>query len=248
MSVPEEQSQGVSMGELALWRSRFDRLRAGWEVLHEERRTRGRQASIALIDSWDQQLQALKGDVARLKREGLWLHGRSDFLGVMGMGRDERRHSRLIAWLLDPLGRHGLGSRFLNRLLATCFPGVDFGDTELARTQCEVARGGRLADIVVWLPWAMVVIEVKVDAPEGGTQCDDLCREFAGDIEPHFVFLTPTGRPPERSVGEGLEKFKPLRFQQLREMLQSVLGRNGPSGEGRHIAEDYVSTLEREFG
>jgi len=61
---------------------------------------------------------------------GLWMRGRADFLGVMWMERAEIRHSRLIAWLLDPLGRHGLGASVLRGVLKQCFPGADFEPIE----------------------------------------------------------------------------------------------------------------------
>ncbi len=163
------------------------------------------------------------------------------------MERTEIRHSRLIAWLLDPLAHHGLGSSVLRGLLDRCFPGEDFEPLEEAKPECEVVRGPYRADIVVWLAGRTLIIENKVDAPESPGQCDGMCHEFANDPDPYYVFLTPQGRPPEASTGLGRDLFRPIAYRDLRDLLRGALGAQGSRGEGRHIAEDYLRTLAREF-
>jgi hypothetical protein len=52
---------------------------------------------------------AVKADADDLVDRGLWTSGPGDMLSVLGRQRDELIHSRLIAWLLVPTNRHGLG-------------------------------------------------------------------------------------------------------------------------------------------
>jgi hypothetical protein len=202
---------------------------------------------MSLVHDWASRFQTLQARELDLRRAGLWTRGRADFLGVMWMQRAEIRHSRLIAWILDPLGRHGMGSSVLGGLLERCFPGEDFGALEVARPECEVVRGAYRADVVVWLSARTLIIENKVDAPEDPGQCDGMCREFADEPDPHYVFLTPQGRSPENSVGLGRELFRPLSYRDLRGILKSSLTRVGRAGDARHIAVDYLLTLTLEF-
>jgi PD-(D/E)XK nuclease superfamily len=225
----------------------FADLSTKWqEVLASVAHREAREAEMVVAE-WSPRFLELLVRQLELKRAGQWLRGRADFLGIMLMERAEIRHSRMIAWLLDPLGHHGLRASVLRGLLERCFPGEDFEPFEEARPECEVVRGAYRADIVVWLSGRTLVIENKVNAPESIGQCDGLCREFTNDPDPHYVFLTPQGRPPENSTGPGRERFRPMRYRDLCSILRSALSSEQQPGQGRHIAEDYLRTLELEF-
>src|SRR5688572_4715448 len=84
---------------------------------------------------------------AELKREandiidaGLWVSGPGDLLGVLGRQRDELTHSRMIAWLLTPTGRHGLGRSFLRNLLDHVWPGEGLLQSDLVAVETESTR------------------------------------------------------------------------------------------------------------
>jgi hypothetical protein len=84
----------------------FERLRCEWnDVVLGERLRR--------MANWEQQFALAEADYRALVHEGRWLDGRADLLGVIGASRRETYHSAILAWLLTPTRRHGLGPRFL---------------------------------------------------------------------------------------------------------------------------------------
>src|SRR5690349_11058540 len=91
-----------------------------------------------ILGLWQQRLAAMIAAEAALRDQGRWVHGREDFLGVVSKHRDELTHSRAIAWLLDPCGKHGLGTRVLSSVLRTVFGADDLPQgLHLARVRCE---------------------------------------------------------------------------------------------------------------
>jgi hypothetical protein len=50
-----------------------------------------------------------------------------------------------------------------------------------------------------------------------------------------------------RREPRGASTFRPLSYVRLREVLRSTLRNATTAAAGRHLAEDYVRTLEREF-
>ena len=201
-----------------------------------------------IVARWDTEVLRLVADQRALQARGAWLHGRSDMLGVLGAARKETWHSALIAWLLDPCGTHGLGARFLAGVLAEAFPHEGFDGLEAARTSCEIARGPCRADIIIELPTATIILENKVDAVESAQQCDTLFEQFADDPGCRFVFLTPRGWQPTTASGPALEAFARLSYVGVGARLNEALAASASApGPGRHIAEDYLRTLEREF-
>lgn len=201
--------------------------------------------------SWEPALRRMTDDEARLRAEGRWVHGRDDFLGVLGLERDEVRHSRMVAWLLDPCATHGLGDRVLAGVLRTAF-GDDLPDAVLAslgaaRSTCEVVRGDARIDVLVRSGALTLVIENKVDAAEGAGQCDAYHALFRDEPGARFVFLTPTGYAPRSASGDAREAFRPMSYGALRDLLASALGATATLGAGAPVARAYLRTLELEF-
>lgn len=201
------------------------------------------------VDAWARAFGAIAREEQQLRAEGRWVHGRDDMFGVLGIERAEVRHSAIIAWLLDPCARHGLGTAFLERVLRRAFPDLVFGDLDGARPTCEVTRGDCRADIVVWMNDATVVFENKVDAEESPQQCDILYERFIENVGARFVFLSPSGRKPATASGEAADAFAAMSFADVRAALDESLKGPRATGSpwGRRAAEDYLRTLGREF-
>ena len=197
---------------------------------------------------WEDSFAALLGEERALRADGRWTHGRDDLLGVLRLHRDEVRHSRAIAWLLDPGAHHGLGTRVLARLLKALFHDDAFGPDALAlaRPRCEVPLlDGRL-DIVVDAPGLHLVIENKVDAPEGPGQCEYYFRNIQRP-DARFVLLSPDGREARTSDPDVRSAFRPLRYATLADLLESAIHESPRNARGRPAAEEYLRTLKKEF-
>jgi hypothetical protein len=218
---------------------RFGALLVEWnELLGRERQV--------VLGEWTETMARMTGEEVALRRVGRWVRGPSDIFGVLGISRAEVRHTRLIAWLMDPAGRHGLGVGFLQRVLARAFPEERFEGLDRASPACEVVRADCRADIVVWGPSFTIVIEAKVDAIEGPEQCAYQYLQFSDEPGSRFIFLSPRGRLPETATGEAEGAFRSVSFGALREDLRNALEGGAPA-TGRGAAEDYLRTLEREF-
>src|SRR4051794_21832804 len=193
------------------------------------------------ISQWEERVSELAQDEARLRAVGRWTSGRNDVLGVIGKHRDELVHSRMIGWLLDPTGRHGLGSAVLLGLLKK-FAASDDATLLLnrARVRFEVVVDEGRLDVVVTAPNLALVIENKVDAEEADQQCPYYSERLPSTTI--CVLLSPDGRGSRHP-----SSFQPLRYATFAEILRQALWQTMGDTPGRRIAEDYLRTLELEF-
>jgi hypothetical protein len=200
------------------------------------------------MQAWSTKLAAMVAEEQLLRARGHWIRGRDDFFGILRIHRRETLHCAMIAWLLDPLGRHGLGTSFLGGFLRVALGDRPFDDLAKAMVQCEVVRPDSRADIVIWLPAATIVVEAKVDAEEGDDQCGRLQRDFENDGA-FFLLLAPELRRPRDVAGAPATKFESITFGAVREALRLALRApaSHASHSGRPLADDYLRTLEREF-
>ncbi|MEU8924226.1 PD-(D/E)XK nuclease family protein [Kitasatospora sp. NPDC048545] len=165
-------------------------------------------------------------------------------LELLHRTEQESAHRDMLAWLLDPVGDHGLGAALLAALLRrtgrpdlAARPGLHrtLVDTEHDLPATPNAAHRR-ADLVLWTSGTAVVVELKVKSSEHTEQTADLAAHFAHLHRPHFVFLTLTGEPAAHP------EFVPLRLRALAHDLRTHLA--ATPGAAPH-AHDYLATLER---
>ncbi len=125
-----------------------------------------------------------------------------DLLGGLGLRDDERFVTRVLAWLLDPQGSHGLRASFLRAFIAACgdLRGVSMPedgsgwsiDREPRLTWSGSAKADS-PDLLLRGPGVVIVIEHKVNA--GQTSADQYRRYRAlankrwPDLRAYTVFL-----------------------------------------------------------
>ena len=190
----------------------------------------------------------LSDEHAGLMRRGRWSVGADDVLSIIRRARYELYHSAMLAWLLDPLGKHGLGTTLLEALLRLC--GISAAlDLHRARPEIEVQRSDTRADIVVFAPGITLIIENKVDAGEQERQCDRLYAHFGADPGARFVFLTPTGRAPRTASAPGSDAWTTLSYKMLATLMDEALNHAAINAlaTGRFTAQNYLMTLRKEF-
>ncbi len=151
-----------------------------------------------------------------------------NFFEAVGMARQEIRHSRFLAFLLNPLAPHGLGEYFLRSLLDTVMKAADSPvmsrlDVMLADLKmAEVYTERDHFDITVWLPKQelLMVIENKVGASESNQQLSKYRERVQNQYpEKKFcgVFLTPDGYD-----GQDLD-WIPIGYATIYDQLQALL-------------------------
>lgn len=229
------------------WDHAIDVLAAEWAAIV------GRPASDR--EEYEAQFAAMAAEHAALRAAGRWVSGPSDLLAIIGKAHDELVHSRVLAWLMTPTGRHALGDRFLRALLDAAWPddevlldGRVAVDLEVERSDIDEVRGdlaAARADIVVRLPDSTLVIENKIWAGEQPAQCERLYWAFAneGGVV-RYLFLTPSGRPPTSANStDARAAWRTLTYATVLEILDRVIADDGPDDQVSSAARQYALTL-----
>ena len=153
----------------------------------------------AVLANWEQSIDSMRREAASLRDQGRWRGGHRTLMRALGIQHSEVYLTAGLAWLLDPDGWHGLGSKVLSGLLVQLGlpPAIDYP----VRVAVEETRSGgeTRADLVVRMPGTTLLIEAKVYADEQPGQCDRLADAWAAE-NPALVFLTLDGRSPRTAV------------------------------------------------
>ncbi|MFB8242360.1 hypothetical protein ACFC58_38105 [Kitasatospora purpeofusca] len=167
-------------------------------------------------------------------------------LQILNRQRQESSHEHYLKFLLDPAEVHGLGTGLLNALLDLAGLPALGADPRLAtaRVHRQVRGTTSRPDLIVTSTVGSVVIELKVDAPEGAEQTTRQGDDFTDLSNPVFVYLTPDGRPADDA------RFHPVALRDLAGRLAVLLTEPapGPAPVGRRHAEDYLTDLEATVG
>ena len=145
----------------------------------------------------------LKTRVASLERREAF---RFNVFELFGLERQERVHSCFLRELLDPMGSHSQGDLFLRAFLEYCqskysrFPRLlDSAQFDLGnlRVYAEIPTGLGRPDLLILLEARFaVVIENKIDAPEGRDQINRYRKWLENQPEAKngeiaLLYLTP---------------------------------------------------------
>jgi hypothetical protein len=152
-----------------------------------------------VIGSWEQSIDSMRREAGSLRDQGRWRGGHRTLMHALGVQHREVFLTAGLAWLLDPDGWHGLGSRVLSGLLVQL--GLPPAVSYPVRVAVEETRSGgeTRADLVARMPGVTLLIEAKVYADEQLGQCDRLAEAWA-DEAPTLVFLSLNGRLPYTAV------------------------------------------------
>lgn len=91
---------------------------------------------------------------------------------ILGIGKDERAHTRMLAWLLRPTGSHGVGTTVLLDLLSEAAIQPPAGlDTATISTFDRQSSQTEL-DVVIESGSSLIVIEIKTQGQLGPDQRD----------------------------------------------------------------------------
>jgi hypothetical protein len=146
---------------------------------------------------------------------------------ALGLGRQELRHSELLAYLLDPRQPHGLGNRVAQALLhrVALFGASIFDVDELKLDGLEVRREWEHIDILLVSPHdqIVVVIENKIDSDEHSNQ---LKRYYETAIKRYpdwriiGIYLTLYGIEPADTIDR--ERYMTLSYNDVAQVLHEV--------------------------
>ena len=131
---------------------------------------------------------------------------------VLGVEYKEVIMCRFIGNLLEPKGKHGLGTEPLRLFIRNVLHDEDFGGNleEAIITLEDSTDNGRRVDIVIYLKDKIYPIEVKIWAGDQNEQLKDYYKFYFGDSkDAKIYYLTPNKHSPsEKSKGDGEDGLK----------------------------------------
>ena len=167
-----------------------------------------------------------------------------NLIEIMGVSSDEVKICRLLSEIIDPVGKHGKGTLFLNLFMKQVLAiDVDENELKTAKVYTEYhTYGDRRIDIAIITARRFIPMEVKIYAYDQRRQCKDY-YDFELKQKKDFVskvfYLTLDGHLP-RDVGNigltaikddgvtvGYEEITPISFskeicQWLNECLKEI--------------------------
>jgi hypothetical protein len=176
-----------------------------------------------------------------------------NFFEAAGLTRQEIRHSRFLAFLLDPKGAHGLGDLFFKRLLQSAVGKRRRGETGVTALELELMdlRDVQVAcevdNIDIFLQSASnqfaVIIENKVGSQEHSDQLSR-CLKAAKAMDPGWrilpLFLSPNRAKPSH------KKYVAVSYEDVATNLQKLIdSRLDSLGPGVALALTHYERLLR---
>lgn len=157
------------------------------------------------------------------------------------------RHSKFLAWLLDPEGEHAQDSLFFKYFLEYAELPVEYAKKSY-KVETEVGHDESQIDIEIKGDKSefLIHIENKVNAAEGEEQLKRETRDLEKKrvrhrVKPentHALYLTPDGKLPENAG-----KFKALSWRQVAEAIKAFEV-NAKAERAKWVAEQYLYIIE----
>ncbi|TKX69214.1 PD-(D/E)XK nuclease family protein [Halorubrum sp. SP9] len=91
---------------------------------------------------------------------------------ILGIGKDERAHTRILAWLLRPTGSHGVGTTILSDLLSEAAIQLPAGIDTASISTFDQQPSQTELDVVIESGSTLIVIEIKTQGQLGPDQRD----------------------------------------------------------------------------
>lgn len=177
---------------------------------------------------------------------------RFNVLSALGLGRQELRHSELLAYLLDPRQPHGLGDRFVRALLTRAAPllAEPLELDSLALGNLVVQREWSFIDILVESPAdkLAMIIENKVDSGEHSDQLGRYYRQ-ARKRRPNWrivgIYLTLDAAPPGSDSDRAL--YVPLGYADVAAALSDVADMAQTAPDVQMLLNHYAQLIRSEL-
>lgn len=222
------------------------------ELRHfEQLISEGSQAQVDALEKF-----AVEPDLKRLR--GLVEEHRAEFdaLDFLRLSNDEEFHSNFLAWLLNPLQNHGVGSYFLRHFLrqtGTQMPTdtIDWSGTDVRREWVNEVdgQGGRLDILVVnQAEKFLCAIENKIRIGEHSEQLTRYRKALLAEypaFTQQYVFLSPSGVLPYREKEQGY--WTVANYGVVLQLVEQVISNivNPDKEAVRAFLQQYATTLRR---
>ena len=172
---------------------------------------------------------------------------------VLGVEYKEVIMCRFIGNLLEPKGKHGLGTEPLRLFIRNVLHDEDFGGNleEAIITLEDSTDNGRRVDIVIYLKDKIYPIEVKIWAGDQNEQLKDYYKFYFGDSkDAQIYYLTPNKHSPsDKSKGEdGLKDEQIVRIsftEDIKNWLTEVCNIKGATETIKSLISNYMEVIDK---
>lgn len=181
-----------------------------------------------------------------------------DAFSFLGVSRSEVFHSKILAWLLDPLGSHSLGDFFLTNFLVETealtkeqVRAADWLQTSVRREWHNVVdgRNGYLDILILNADSSFACgIENKIFSSEHSSQLTRYRRALKERYENYsrsHLFMSPEGTSPSDS--EERSSWTPVDYGKILSLVEMTI-KEGVDPENESVASflrQYTTTLRR---
>ena len=182
----------------------------------------------------------------------------ANIFNILGLNHYEIRHSNMLAWLLNPNEDHGLGDRFLKKILMYATSGTKLSimkglgpiDIELMNlSDSLVYREKYNIDILLVSESNKLVfsIENKIFSKEHSNQLQVYLQRmqssYGEDFRYILIFLSPDGMPSSDP-----ENWIDMNYTFIMDQLERLVNSCEVKDRARLYIEDYILTLRRHVG
>ncbi len=166
---------------------------------------------------------------------------------ILGFTDDEVRHSKFLAWLLDPDETHAQGNLFFKYFLKFAELDVTYADVPY-KVKTEVKHEEARIDIEIKSEKNFLIhIENKVSASEGDEQLQRETRDLerkSRELEvssenAHALYLIPHGELPDEAG-----KFKVLYWRKVVDAVR-MFEAEAKAERARWVAEQYSYSIKK---
>lgn len=200
----------------------------------------------ASVEELAQTLNALKAPLQTARGRG----DLSDIWSIAGIGHDEVRNSRVLAWLLNPAGSHGFGEAFI-RALWQRIRGFELAGFEMesvlsvTRENYPIASSEHRVDIEIGGADFVVFVEVKVYAGESKVsqvgQYLALARQKAAILHRKNCAVVFLSEMPL----SGVEGILPCRWRDVANSIRTVVNNVDRTSVAAHLATQFANHITR---
>lgn len=177
---------------------------------------------------------------------------RFNILGALSLGRQELRHSALLAYLLDPGKPHGLGDRFARALLDRAAPLLPeaLDVSALSLIGMTVRTEADNIDVLIESPadQLVVILENKVDSDEHSDQLSryyDTVRRARPGWRIVGVYLTLLGWPPAKPLDR--ERYVSLGYSDIATTLNDLAAAASLDADVSTLLRHYAQLIRSQL-
>ena len=210
------------------------RLQNGFDNINEKEKVKKNE-------TFKREFKKLILKIQDAQENGQWRKTHFNIFETLGIQRNETVHSNLIAWLLNPEEAHGLGDVFLRKFVKQIFKKELplYFPVDVNR---ELREGADQPDIIVEGNNWWLVIENKIDSPEGEKQTLRYAQRWKakGKIGENvfLILLSPSQLEPESN------DFCSISYRTIRELLENIQFQGDSNILSHHFIEHILLNFE----